>query len=110
MRLPQRDQLRRELQQLFLAIVQVPVIPADLIVLGIRVVVSLLRSPNSSPPQIIGTPCENSSVASKLRFSRSRSSMIAGSSVGPSTPWFQEWLSFAPSLLSSPLASLCFVL
>ena len=34
----------------------------------------------------------------------------AGSSVGPSTPQFQERLWLSPSRLSSPLASLCFSL
>ena len=44
-------------------------------------------------------PCENSSVASRLRFCRSRSALIFGSSVGPSTPWFQLWLLEWPSLV-----------
>ena len=57
--------------------------------------------------RIIGTPCDSSSVAMRFRFCRSRSAMIAGSSVGPSAPQFQLLLSLAPSLLSSPLASLC---
>src|SRR3954471_1068016 len=55
----------------------------------------------------MGTPSERISVAKKLRFFRSRSAMIFGSSVGPSTPQFQLLLSSAPSLLFSPLASLC---
>ena len=38
---------------------------------------------------------------------RLRSSSTAGSSAGPSQPQFQLRLSFAPSRLSSPLASLC---
>ncbi len=33
--------------------------------------------------------------------------MTSGSSLGPSTPQFQLLLSFAPSLLFSPFASLC---
>ena len=37
--------------------------------------------PNSSPASSIGVPCEKSSVASKLRFCRSRSDTIPGSSV-----------------------------
>ncbi len=51
-------------------------------------------------------PCENSSVASRLRFCRSRSARTSASSVGPSTPQFHDRLSLWPSLLSSPLASL----
>ena len=39
-----------------------------------------------------------------------RSALIAGSSVGPSTPQFQDRLWLSPSLLPSPLASLCFSL
>ena len=37
----------------------------------------------------------------------SRLRMIAGSSDGPSTPKFAEWFTFDPSILFSPLASLC---
>ena len=66
--------------------------------------------PSSSPWLIIGTPCESSSVARKLRTCRSRRSLIAGSSVGPSTPQFQLRLLFSPSRFSSPFASLCFLL
>ena len=61
-------------KQRFLRLVEIPVEPADLVVLAIRVVVALLRRARSRrPPQIIGTPCENSRVARKLRFCRSRS-------------------------------------
>ena len=63
--------------------------------------------PSSSPPSSIGTPCESSSVARKLRCWRQRSALISGSSVSPSTPQFHERLSSVPSRLSSPLASLC---
>src|SRR4051812_39137614 len=66
--------------------------------------------PTSSPATIIGTPCEMRSVARKLRFCCSRSALILGSSVGPSTPQFQDTLLVLPSRLSSPLASLCFSL
>jgi hypothetical protein len=47
-------------------------------------------------------------VARKFRICRRRSATIAGSSVGPSTPWFHERLSSVPSRLPSPFASLCF--
>ena len=63
---------------------------------------------NSSPPRSIGTPCESSSVAIRLRAWRLRSARTAGSSVGPSTPQFQLKLASEPSRLPSPLASLCF--
>ena len=46
-------------------------------------------------------------VVRKLRCWRALRAMIPGSSVGPSTPQFQERLFDSPSLLSSPLASLC---
>src|ERR687894_796557 len=61
---------------------------------------------NSSPPRSIGTPCDSSSVARKLRCCRSRSAFTAASSVGPSTPWFQLRLSSLPSAPPSRLASL----
>src|ERR671919_188843 len=63
---------------------------------------------SSSPPSSIGTPCESSSVAMKLRCWRQRSALTSGSSVSPSTPQFQERLSSVPSRLPSWLASLCF--
>src|SRR3954471_11208107 len=66
--------------------------------------------PNSSPPRSIGVPWESSSVARKLRCWRSRSALIAGSSVSPSAPQFQDRLSSVPSRLPSLLASLCFSL
>src|SRR4051812_13099244 len=64
----------------------------------------------SSPPSIIGTPCESTSVVRKFRRWRARSALTSGSSVGPSTPQFQDRLSSVPSRLSSLLASLCFSL
>src|SRR6476619_8563695 len=66
--------------------------------------------PNSSPPSSIGTPCESSSVARKLRCWRSRSALTSASSVNPSTPQFHDRLSSVPSRLSSLLSSLCFSL
>src|SRR5437588_10736998 len=65
---------------------------------------------HSSPARSIGTPCERKSVAKKFRRCRARSSLIFGSSVGPSTPQFHELLLLSPSLFSSPLASLRFSL
>jgi len=38
---------------------------------------------SSSPPRIIGTPCDRRRVARKLHFWRSRSARTSGSSVGP---------------------------
>jgi len=66
--------------------------------------------PISSPPEIIGVPCDRSSVAMRLRICRRRSDRMPSSSVGPSTPQFHEALSSVPSRLSSPFASLCFSL
>ncbi len=63
--------------------------------------------PSSSPAAIIGTPWDSSSVERRFRIWRSRSVSTVASSVCPSTPQFQEWLSSAPSRFSSPLASLC---
>src|SRR5687768_16382045 len=63
--------------------------------------------PSSSPPLIIGTPTESSSVAIRLRRCCSRIARIRRSSVGPSTPQFQLRLWFSPSALFSPFASLC---
>src|SRR5215469_3342327 len=58
----------------------------------------------------MGTPCEQNSVARRLRRCLARSAMIAGSLAGPSAPQFQDRLSLLPSWLPSPLASLCLVL
>src|SRR5260370_644004 len=66
--------------------------------------------PISSPPQSIGTPTERTSVVRKFRCWRDRSAFTSSQSEGPSTPQFQERLSFAPSLLFSQLAQLCFSL
>src|SRR6267143_635752 len=63
--------------------------------------------PNSSPASIIGVPCDSSSVASRFFIWRLRRPLIAGSSVGPSAPWFHERLFELPSWLFSPFASLC---
>src|SRR6516225_9868101 len=52
----------------------------------------------------IGTPSDNSRVASRLRFCRSRRATRSGSDVGPSTPQFQLLSALLPSRLSSPLA------
>ena len=49
--------------------------------------------PISSPPQIMGTPCESRSNARQFRFCRSLRSLMTGSAVGPSTPPFQLRLS-----------------
>src|SRR5499427_996152 len=55
----------------------------------------------------MGTPCEQNSVARKLRRCLARRASTAGSSVGPSTPQFHDRLSSVPSRPPSPLASLC---
>ena len=51
---------------------------------------------------------EGTSVTIIERWTRARSAVIPSSSVGPSAPQLFELLWLAPSLLSSPLASLCF--
>src|SRR5262249_43072001 len=48
--------------------------------------------PISSPPRIIGTPCDKSSVVRKFRPCRERGGRIALSVVGPSAPQFHERL------------------
>ena len=53
-------------------------------------------------------PAKASCTVRKFFTCRFRSFSTAGSSVGPSTPQFQLRLSFAPSRLFSPFASLCF--
>jgi len=58
----------------------------------------------------MGTPCERRSVARMLRRWRFLRARISGSSVGPSTPQFQESLFDSPSRFSSPFARLCFSL
>jgi hypothetical protein len=56
----------------------------------------------------MGVPADSSASARKFFTCRFRSASTAASPVGPSTPQFQLMLSFVPSRLSSPLASLCF--
>ena len=104
------DQLRGELEQPLLRFIEIPVEPGDLVVLAVAVVIAVLRARELVAASSIGTPCDSISVARKLRIWRSRSSLMTGSSVGPSAPMFQESLLSAPSLLLSPLASLCFSL
>jgi hypothetical protein len=53
---------------------------------------------------IIGTPWLAMSASMKLRIWRKRSAMTPSPApLSPSTPQFQEKLSFEPSLLPSPL-------
>src|SRR5215213_10580305 len=66
--------------------------------------------PSSSPCASIGTPWLTIIVVMKFRCCRSRSALIAGSSVSPSTPQFHDRLWLSPSLPPSPFASLCFSL
>src|SRR5580700_8731961 len=62
--------------------------------------------PSSSPPSSSGTPNDSSSVHSVARDRCARRASTDGSSVGPSTPEFQDRLSSAPSRFDSPFASL----
>src|SRR5438067_8156408 len=66
--------------------------------------------PHSSPPQSIGTPWDKNNVHRKLRCWRRRSFSTSSFFVGPSSSQFHERLWLSPSLLFSPLASLCFSL
>ena len=77
-RVPDRDDVLRELEQRRLLGRVCPVQPADVVVLTVGVVVAVLRARRlSSPARIIGTPCDSSSVARKLRICRTRASTIA---------------------------------
>jgi hypothetical protein len=105
---PQCRKLLYEPKKMLAFFLQIPIHPRDFIVLAVCIIVALLGSPNSSPATSNGVPWLNSSVANRLRICLARSALILGSSVGPSTPQFQEQLSELPSLLSSPFASLCF--
>ena len=102
------DQPLGEGEQVALLVVEVPVLPGDLVVLAPRVVVAAL-----GPSHLVaargssGTPWDSRSVVSRLRCWRARSSRISGSSVGPSAPQFHDRLSSVPSRLSSRFASLC---
>ena len=80
----------------------VPVEPGRQVVLAIGVVVAALGAASSSPPRIIGTPRDSSSVASSARDRRARNTRIRGLRVGLSTPQFHDLLSLVPSWL--PLA------
>src|ERR1035437_5584300 len=66
--------------------------------------------PNSSPPSIMGVPHANRRQHAKFFASCLRSERMAGSTVSPSAPQFQELLSLDPSWLFSPFLSLCFEL
>ena len=107
---PQRDHLLDEAEEVSVFWDERPIDPTDRVVLAPGVVIPRWVRRNSSPPRIIGTPCESSRVAMRLRAWRLRSARIWGSSVGPSTPQFQLQLASVPSRLPSPLASLCFSL
>jgi hypothetical protein len=81
--------------------------PRSLVVLAIGVVVAALGAAHLVARRAAWHALGQDSVASRLRFCALAQRDDAGSSVSPSTPWFQDWLSSAPSRLSSPLASLC---
>ena len=58
-----------EFQEALLLLVQLPVEPGDLVVLAVGVVVAALGMARARrPPSTIGTPCDSSSVAIRLRF------------------------------------------
>ena len=85
-----------------------PVDRARRVVLGIGVVVAALAEAELRCPSTASAcRARRAAASSRLRSSRARAATIAGSSLGPSTPWFQERLSSVPSRLCSPLASLC---
>ena len=88
---PQLDELLREIEQLLLLVVMLPLEPARSRCPGnrrccCRSASAPIRRPRSS----IGTPWERKSVVRKFRRCRARSLLISGSSVGPSAPQFHE--------------------
>ena len=56
MLLAEGDQPARELEQVTLLVVQIPIEPADLVVLAVGVVVPCWVRPISSPASSVGTP------------------------------------------------------
>ena len=67
---------------------QVPVQPANLVVLAISVVVAQLAAPRFVPINIIGVPCEINNTVRKFLIWRSRNShgRIAGRPLYPAVP------------------------
>ena len=59
--------------------------------------------PYSSPMRIMGTPCDSSSAAARLRIWRCRRRSTLFLAVSPSAPQFQVRLWFSPSLQIGPL-------
>ena len=89
-------------------LVEVPVEPAELVVLAVGVVVAALRPPRSRRrPAASARRGRGAASRGSSAICRSRSAFTTGSSVSPSTPQFQERLSVVPSRLSSRFASLC---
>ena len=102
------DQPARELQQLDAALVQLPIEPADLVVLAVGVVVAVLGAADLvAAAESWARLAKEAGWPENCASGARGAAMISGSSVGPSAPMFQEWLSLVPSRLSSPLASLC---
>jgi len=87
---PQLDERPGELEQRLVGVL--PVGPGDLVVPGIALLFPRWVRPISSPPSIIGTPCESNSAVRKPRCIFARMAFTAGSSVGPSTPQFHDRL------------------
>ena len=90
-----RDQARGEGDQR--SVGGAPVDRARRVVLGVGVVVAALAEAELRAHASIGVPREASNSVSRLRSSRERCSTIPGSSLGPSTPWFQLRLLSVPS-------------
>ena len=80
---PDEDQLAGEFQELLLPVVQVPVEPGQLVVLAVGVVVALLAVAQLVAAEHHRHATESISVAMRLRFCRSRSSMMRGRRSGP---------------------------
>src|SRR2546421_12016351 len=104
------DHVFEEPEQPLMLLRQFPIEPANLVILAISVVVSLLRPPGFiSAQEHRNAPREEQNrrkvldlpLAQRLNVSIVRYS---------STPQFQLRFSLMPSLLFSPLASLCFSL
>jgi hypothetical protein len=89
----------------------VPAEPRDLVVLAIGVVVAALRSAELVAAEEHGDALRQQQRRDEVApLSRPQLPRWPGRSVGPSVPWFHDRLCDSPSLLSSPLASLCFSL
>ena len=101
------DQHPHEPMEVAVPLEEPPVEPADLVVLAVRVVVASLRPAHLVAHQTASASPRAISEMQKFFTCRRRSRSTSGSSVGPSTPQFQDRFSSVPSRSPSPFASLC---